>query len=251
MQTGEECYAAWAPSGSVWSLWAKPVLFAQAGVMLEALSTPIAAPDLAGIPDMWNDPAIVIDLPGAEAVAAGLALVARGFRPVPMFNGTSGPAALVDVEPVCRALAGGASQLRDAALLPDARPAFLIDALRMQGQPAEPGQYDNRWVVLPQDFPSATFLRTHHVRGITVVQRGEQLAQDLAHVLRRWQEGGLALRVLDVSTNRVLENVVVPRPSMFRLAWYGAIALFGLRRNNIGGFGAAVPENSSRGGFYG
>jgi hypothetical protein len=34
-------------------------------------------------------------------------------------------------------------------------------------------------------------------------------------------------------------------------AWYVAIALFGLRRSNVGGFGAMIPEQTSRGGFYG
>jgi hypothetical protein len=38
---------------------------------------------------------------------------------------------------------------------------------------------------------------------------------------------------------------------MFRLAWYAVIALMGLRRTNVGGFGAVVPESSGRSGFYG
>jgi hypothetical protein len=45
--------------------------------------------------------------------------------------------------------------------------------------------------------------------------------------------------------------VTVPKPSSFKLAWYAAIALLGLRRSNVGGFGSMVPENTSRSGFYG
>ena len=41
-------------------------------------------------------------------------------------------------------------------------------------------------------------------------------------------------------------------PSWFRRAWYVAIALMGLRRSNVGGFGSMVPERTSSGsGFYG
>jgi hypothetical protein len=76
-------------------------------------------------------------------------------------------------------------------------------------------------------------------------------AKDLAHVLRRWQEGGLTLAIVDLSTGSIDRDARVPKPSMFRLAWYAVIALMGLRRTNVGGFGAVVPESSGRSGFYG
>ena len=66
-------------------------------------------PALSGILDL--DSTIVVDLPGAEAVYAGLALAARGFRPIPLFNGTSGPSEVIDVLPISRALAGGVEQI--------------------------------------------------------------------------------------------------------------------------------------------
>jgi hypothetical protein len=188
-------------------------------------------------------------------VEAGLALAERGYRPVPLFNGTQGPAALIDLAPIIAALGAGAARLKGLALPPDAPPAFLLDSRR--GTPASgptPGCYDNRWVVLPQDFPSASFLASKGVREITLVQRGSSSpAVDLSHVLVRWQQGGVRLSVIDLATGRVEDDVRVSEPSWFRRAWYVAITLMRLRRSNVGGFGSTVPQQtgSGRSGFYG
>jgi hypothetical protein len=147
-------------------------------------------------------------------------------------------------------LRAGAAYLARAGLRPDAPPAFLLDVDRTR-RLAGPGDYDNRWVVLPQDFPSATFLLSRKIREVVLVQRGTGAPRDdLAHVLRRWQEAGVRLSRLDLDTSRS-EPLDVPRPSAFRVAWYGLIALLGLRRSNVGGFGAMVPEQTSGGGFHG
>jgi hypothetical protein len=74
---------------------------------------------------------------------------------MPLFNGTSGPAAVIDVGRLTRALAAGAPAIRGYRLPPDAPPAFLLDSRRNEpATPPAPGAYDNRWVVLAQDFPS-------------------------------------------------------------------------------------------------
>jgi len=36
-----------------------------------------------------------------------------------------------------------------------------------------------------------------------------------------------------------------------RRAWYVAVALLGLRRANVGGFGGVIPQQTGGGGFYG
>ena len=89
---------------------------------------------------------------------------------------------------------------------------------------------------------------------MTLVQRGgTSPATDLSHVLLRWQQAGIRLRVIDLTSGKADENVQVTEPSLFRRAWYVAITLLGLRRSNVGGFGSTVPEQtaSGRGGFYG
>jgi len=248
----EDCFAAWAPDHSIWSEWAKPVAFVQAANL--NLGDPPSDADLPSIPlTVGSNSAVVVDLPGAESVYAGLALAGRGIRPVPLFNGTSGPSAVIDVQPIAHALVTGAERLTRNQVARDAAPAFLLDSRR--NDPAiviRRGVYDNRWVTLPQDFPSGALLASRGIHHVTLVQRdGLSIRPDLAHVLRRWQEHGIALRVVDLASGRTADNVRVPKPSGFKLAWYSAIALLGLRRSNVGGFGSRIPEHTGRAGFYG
>jgi hypothetical protein len=251
--TSENCFAIWAPDGNVWSDWAKPVLFASFGNMVRTDSAELPPLAIPAMPEMWSDTAVVVDLAGADAVRAGLALAERGFRPVPLFNGTLGPNAVVDVEPLANALGLGANRLATLPLSPDARPAFLLDSRRGGWSAPDPGRYDNRWVVLPQDFPSATFLRSRGTRDVVLIQQETLIpAADLTHVLLRWREGGLRLRGLNLATGKLEDDLDVHQPSGFRRAWYAAIALFGLRRSDVGGFGSTVPQQTSgRSGFYG
>jgi hypothetical protein len=244
----EQAFAAWTPPGVPWCEWAKPVAFVSA----EAAAP--AAPPSADVPlplGIDASSVVIVDLPGAEAVQAGLLLAQRGCWPVPLFNGTSGPSPAIDVQPIARALAAGAAVLKLRTIAPAAAPAFLLDSRRRGERVAlKPGVYDNRWVTLPQDFPSGALLVSRGFRSATLLQRGIlPVAPDLAHVLRRWQEQGMALRKIDVATGQVIDGVTIPKPSGFRLAWYTVIALLGLRRSNVGGFGSAIPEQTSGGGF--
>jgi hypothetical protein len=248
----EDCFAVWAPDDSIWSEWAKPVAFIQAAEL--NLSGPPSDAELPSLPlTVGSNSAIIVDLPGAEAVYAGLALAERGIRPVPLFNGTSGPSAVIDVQPLTHALVTGAARLTRHQPVRDATPAFLLDSRR--NDPAivlRPGVYDNRWVTLPQDFPSGALLVSRGLQHVTLVQRdGFTIRPDLAHVLRRWQDHGIVLRVVDLVSGTTEDNVRVPKPSGFKLAWYTAIALLGLRRSNVGGFGSMIPEQTARSGFYG
>jgi hypothetical protein len=205
--------------------------------------------DVSWVPDPRDRVALVADLPGAESVRYGLALAERGYRPVPLFNANVGPSPVVDVETIALHLLRGADVLRAARLEPDAPPAFLLDADRMATPSAvAPGKFDNRWIVLPQDFPSATFLRARGIGEVWLLQAGRtEPREDLAHILLRWQRAGIRLFAGDVlSPGRPRELDVKP-PSRFRRAWYRAIALLGLRRSNAGGFGGVVPVITSGG----
>lgn len=248
----EDAFAAWAPASAFWSDWAKPIAFAQGEPFFE----PHAVPDekIPTLPMAFDAScAVVADLPGVEAVFAGLALAMRGWRPVPLFNATRGPSPAVEVEPIAFAMANGVERLRWLTISPDAPPAFLIDSLRFgSGVKPKAGAYDNRWVVLPQDFPSGALLASRGIKSVTVLQRGSALllfANDLIHVLRRWQEQGIRIDVVEIDTQKTQTNVTVPAPTSFRRAWYVALALLGLRRSNVGGFGSIVPHNT--GGGYG
>ncbi|HEX6902466.1 MAG TPA: hypothetical protein VF789_22290 [Thermoanaerobaculia bacterium] len=249
---GSELFEIWAPAGSVWSPWAKPALFADQALLDAAAGPSAEASPPAPFSSPASDTALVLDLPGEKSVELALLLARGGYRPVPLFNTTHHPAALVDVRPVLRGLASGAAALAEAYLSPQAPPAFLLDANRNTASgPAAPGRYDNRWVVFPQDFPSANFLLAQGIRHVTLLQewrQGEQPRPDLAHVLRRWQEAGLGIHLQDPDLDQPPLTLDVRRPSSFRSLFYRALTLAGLRRNSAGGFGGIIPQPSSSGG---
>jgi len=252
MISPSECFAVWAPDNVFWSQWAKPVVFANAPALFT--ETPVVVPPLEtpGIPGTFEPSAVVVDLPGAQAVLVGLALAERGFRPVPLFNGTSGPNPVVPVQAIEDALGGGAAVLQRLTIAPDARPVFLIDSNRHVMGGGQPGQYDNRWIVLPQDFPSGLALLAHGITAVTLIRpRSAVPEQDLTHVLLRWKQAGLTLRAVTLETGAIEDPLSLEVPSRFRSLWYGALALMGLRRSSAGGFGSTVPQQTKSSGFYG
>ena len=146
----EEVYLAWAPPDSIWSPWAIPVPFAQiicAG--LDATQEMESLNDLAGGLTRAPDLAVILDLPGDQAVRLSLALAARGFRPVPLIDGSPGPqipsifpslnvarptgptGIAVDMRQTLRWLCIGGVQLRGLNISANASPVFLLDALRI------------------------------------------------------------------------------------------------------------------------
>lgn len=245
---GERLYAAWAPAEGIWSAWAKPVLFTCIGRTETVMQLPRANVEWADEPAV-----VVVDLPGLASVAAGVALAAKGFRPVPLFNAAHGPAAMIDQEPLIAGLVSGADALPAASLPPSAPPAFLLDSRRFPPRNVQPGKLDNRWMVFPQDLPSANLLLSRGLRR-AVVLRQEPLMDDLAHVLRRWQEDGLRIEEKIAAESLPPRPIDVPRPFRYRHMWYRALAILGLGRNDAGGFGMRAPSPtppSGGGGFRG
>lgn len=247
-----QTFAAWAPPESIWSAWAKPALFSDLDRVPSSLGSaePLTADDAPWLPVFDRRTAIVLDLPGEIAVLRGIQLARHGYRPVPLFNTTFQYGAMVDVREILQGLNLGRRLLPDIKLPDDAPPVFLLDAKRlpMSGR-GVPGAYDNRWVTLPQDFPSAAKLRAHGIATILLWQReNAQPAEDLAHVLRRWQDGGLDIYVEYGSLASPPAPLRVHRPVRYKSILHRLFVLFGLRRNAAGGFGAMVPlpsEHSS------
>jgi hypothetical protein len=222
----EIAFRIWAPLGSPWSRWAKPVLFAQ------------MTPDEVGR-----------GLPGAAAVREGVALAAKGYRPVPLFNSCPGPRAAVDLSSIIRELLDGADALKTLRVPADAPPAFLLDDARMRpGRTPGPGDFDNRWMVSPQDFPSASFLLSRGIgRAIVMCARQGGPEEDLTHVLLRWEQGGIRLLGRVRGEPEKPQPLLLQPPSMFRSMWYRALALVGLRRSSAGGWGGdSVSERVLR-----
>ena len=250
----ERIFEAWAPDGALWTPWAKPVLFANLSrVPLTASSVEgWRSVDMSQVSSARGSTAIVVELPGLESVLTGLALANHGYRPVPLYNVNVGPNSVIDVDAIAGGLRRGAEELRDMRIPPDAPPAFLLDANRMRpARMLAPGKFDNRWIVMPQDFPSATTLLSRGINEVLVIRPGDNPARgDLAHVLLRWRRAGLRILAVDPKGGDRPREMRIEPPSLFRRAWYRLIALAGLRRSNVGGFGAQIPEEQEGGGGF-
>jgi hypothetical protein len=246
--TRKELFDIWVPEGNLWSAWGKPVLFAEMDLRrdVENWTSDRLAQSLGWLPPRRRA-VIILDVPATDAVFMSLHLARHGFRPVPLFNASSGPREIIDLKDLKTALLRGAEELRALSLPADASPIFLLDSRRQEGkQRARPGTFDNRWLVFPQDFPSANFLLAHETREAVVVQeKTGQPARDLAHVLRRWQEAGISIQSLVTGSEKIAPTSLdVKKPSNFRALWYRSLAMFGFRRNSAGGFGAMIPEET-------
>ncbi len=258
----EEIYGVWAPEQSVWSPWAKPVLFAHLDWTLSHGPVTEIALDVNWAPPSGDKVALLLDLPGPQGILTGLALAARGYRPVPLYNALPSPSGerpfdplaggalvAVNVLPILQALRAGAEQLARLSLPSDAPPVFLLDANRAgDGQRLQPHEFDNRSISLTTDFPSANFLAVHGIQQAILVQinRLEPRA-DLAHTLRRWQDAGSVLKRIRLDLPDPPEIFAVAKPSWYGAMFQRALAAVGLRRAWGGGFGAWMPDSSAGG----
>ncbi len=246
----EEIFSAWAPEEATWSRWAKPVLFAHldaASSDIPDMRTPV---DVSLAPASTENVALVLDLPEVDGVLAGVELAAVGYRPVPLYNAIPLPSrqnpsdlharlAAVSVVPIISALRDGAEQLARASLPADAPPVFLLDANRAGERKLDPGAFDNRSIILTTDFPSANFLASKGIRRVLLVQRDKVEPQpDLAHILRRWQDGGIRLECKTIDLPGQPEPFEIARPTWYGAMFQRALVSIGFRRAWSGGFGA-------------
>ncbi len=237
--TRDQIYNLWAPSDSPWSLWAKPVLFAHLA--------PIAIPSPVIIEIRWQkqddaSTAVVVDMPGRLSVVMGLSLAAAGYRPVPLFNAVPGlPNPVIDVRAIATAIVDATIHLAEMNLPSSAPPAFLLDRDRRRGVPLE-GNFDNRSISLPTDFPSAHVLCDRGITKVIVIQPALLDPQaELLHTLRRWQDAGIPIRIYSAETHEPPMPMLIKRPSLYKSLWHNLLVLAGLRRNLLGGFGGVLP----------
>jgi hypothetical protein len=241
-------YRTWAPDDADWTAWAKPVLFAS---LPSSKNSVLDIPSIAA--PLGPGTMIIVDLHGKRSVEESLAYASLGYRPVPLYNGVRGAGKmLVDVTELGKALRAGAKLLKTLPLSPGAPPVFMLDSMRMNGF-KDPGLYDNRWCVFPQDMPSAEFLASKGINKV-IVRLHRFMAVDLQRVLYAYQKGGIALFSLKDgdSTPTALS---VQKTSFAEELSYRLRVTIGLKRNATGGFGGRIPEPHERGGsgrrFYG
>jgi hypothetical protein len=243
-------YKIWAPENSVWAQWAKPVLF-----MREPYYD--AKYDFQEQNTEWVPPAdgqtiIISDLPGAKGVEDAINLASIGYRPVPLYNGvysTIGTNMIVPVEDIVNALYLGADKLIEYNIKSNAPPVFILDSDRMKCDFKEPGKYDNRWCVFPQDMPSASFLKSNNINSVFI--HSDRIKNDLAHILYRYSKSGI--KIYHYRDKQKPREVSIVKPSGFRSLFYRFKVTFKLTRNPAGGFGGQIPEpvEGSTFGYYG
>ena len=259
----EEVFAVWAPQNSIWSPWVAPVLFAQTDWSDRIKAELIPPPQVPWMQGLVRDTAVVIDLPSAQSVDAGFALSGLGFRPIPLFNASPAPEkmvglgsvspsvsnAAIDMTPIVDAISRVTASLQRVEFPEDATPAFLLDSNRLEGTTLSASElFDNRWMVFPQDFPSAGFLLEHGIRNALLLQQDcLEAHEDLAHCLLRWQEGGVRVLAKKLDDDSPPTEITVKRPSKYKAVWYRALAQLGLRRSSAGGFGSYLPGASGGG----
>ena len=263
-----EHYARWAPDGAPWSPWVKPLIFTELRPGGPAVAGEVEREDTDWAPDPFVEEAaddagyreaparrrvpapdraaIVVELPARESALVGLALVRRGYRPIPLYNGVSGGRHGSRVHAIAEGMREGTALLEASALPLDAPPAFLLDRGRVDVIP-RPGEPDNRWHVFAQDFPSAARLRAGGIARVVVRTPSlETYQEDLLHVLVEWRKGGLP--IFASAPGAALAPVEPTEPPRFRSLLRRALVIAGLRRNSAGGFGAIVPIPQQGGG---
>lgn len=244
-------YEIWCGDENPWRPWVKPSPF----VGLEGASEggegahPFrrAAPPWGNVDTSWApvpaSTAIVVDLEGADSLWAGLALAARGYRPVVSINARSAPGEAIDMAPLASALREGARHPLAFHGGSSPRPAFLLDARRARAErPLVPGAFDNRWVLFPGDLPDAGTLLERGVTSLLAVQRGPTPQPDLHDVLCGYQREGLTLLLFDAAADRpaVRPARLSCSPALVRFARHVARELSSTNRQPDGSFGAYV-----------
>jgi len=252
MLNSKECFARWAPQDSLWSAWAKPTLFVSMDRLeLNRLNVVSEVFEQVHLPGADQGCALIVELEGVLSIRFGLHAAAAGYRPVPLYNcwSDAGTVEAVPTQSLMNELAKGALVLESKGLGSDAPPAFLLDQNRLKGKETlVPGDFDNRWMVFPQDFPSARYMKDHGIKYVLWITREPaEPSRDLVHILYQWQTEGIPIhaRTLPADTSKLIH---VSRPSGFQSLWHRALAILKFKRNSAGGFGSVIPDPSSSSG---
>lgn len=147
-----------------------------------------------------RDVALVVDLPGPEAVAFAAGL-SEFFEPVLLFDNWPHPKGVVPSHLALGALYYYAPLFKEAAALrtPPAPPAFVVDSARLSPYTDDSDKFDNRYVA---KLPSAERLKalgTKHILYVTAdTSTNPQELDDLNEEFVAFQGAGLDIKVLSL-----------------------------------------------------
>jgi len=216
--TNREAFEIWAPAGSKWSGWVRPVPFvmndcdrAKQGCVDKDIivnddfvqsntnhNVSFEITDVFYVNELQKDTAIIVDRSGYRSINEGLALAKMGWRPIPLFNGTNeqyGAMALVDNHCIECALLWGAGIMRTLKFQEDAPPVFLLDSNRRHRYKMSVSVFDNSWDLFSQDIPTAEFFMSNGINNIVIT--GEKIHKDLRTIFYDFQKKGMSFFFTD------------------------------------------------------
>ena len=195
---GKEIYKIYAPNGAKWTDWVRPVPF----VAIDTYNRkPIAdwmERKAMFLKNYQQDTAIFVDLPGKESIELSIDLAYKGYRPIPIFNGTDeqpGSQATTDTYLIESCLINGSEKLKNIKLDNNATPAFLLDSYRTNRYRAKESIFDNSWDLYKQDIPSAEYFKQNGITKIIIV--GDEIQRDLKKIFLKFQEKGIDIYITD------------------------------------------------------
>lgn len=191
---GKEIYKIFAPADAKWVEWVRPVPFVAIDTHNRTPAIDWQDRKAIFIENYQSDTAIFIDLPGKESIELSIDLAYKGYRPIPLFNGTdeqNGAQATTDTYLIESSLINGAKKLKDIHLKNDANPAFLLDYFRTNRYRAKESIFDNSWDLYKQDIPSAQYFKGNGINKIIIVSK--EIQKDLKKIFLNFQDNDIKL----------------------------------------------------------
>lgn len=196
---GRDIFKIWAPTGAKWVDWVRPVPFVGIDDNFKTYQlNDFIITDITYINKLIPNTAVIIDLPGNASIKEGIAVSKKGYRPIPIFNGTDeqkGSKATVDNKIVKLGLIKGAIELERINIRNDAPPAFLLNTDRMNRFKMDVSIFDNSWDIYAQDLPSAEYFLRNGIDKIII--RSEIIQKDLNKILYKFQKKGIKILFTD------------------------------------------------------
>ena len=199
-----DVYKAFVPKENKWSNWVRPVPFINIGMGKKNYSYNFKEQHVFHSNDenmklFLEDTAVIVDMPGASSINAGMNLVREGFRPIPIYNGIieeENSKSVVDNQTVSAGLLWMAKELFNINISDDAMPAFLLDSNRLLQYKSKISVYDNSWDVYRQDMPSAEYLKNNSVKRILLIS--ERISGDLRKILLNYRKAGIDIYLKNI-----------------------------------------------------
>ena len=195
---GKEIYKIYAPNGSKWTEWVRPVPFVAIDTYNRKPISNWLDRRVIFINKYEKDTAIFIDLPGKESIEFGIGLARIGYRPIPLFNGTTeqvSSQATTDTYLIESCLINGSEKLKNIQIKNDANPVFLLDSSRTNRYRSNESIFDNSWDLYKQDIPTSKYFKENDIYKIIVVSNIIQ--RDLRKIFLEFQNTGIEIYLTD------------------------------------------------------